>query len=197
MRGWAGQIVAPGDQRRRQGSTEWESASRYRRRAIVPADASRRTRTSLGATRCASCIVAPKPAGLDLDTPSPVSYRSIIGHAPASLRPWLRLQSVYNGSLTLESGTAFGLPRWYRGFVGTPRFDPALTQAHSLSLRSTETSYSPLTHCHWPPSCTAREALGRCGFAALQPQLQCLCPIADSRSDGIKDYPAQSPQYTR
>ena len=142
-------------------------------------------------------LVAPKPAGLDLDSPSPVSYRSIIGHAPASLRPWLRLQSVYNGSLTLGSGTAFGSPRWYRGFVGTPRFDPALTQAHSLSLRSTETSYSPLTHCRWPPSCDALEALGRCGFAALQPQLQCLCPITDSRSDGIKDYPAQSPQYTR
>lgn len=109
-------------------------------------------------------LVAPKPAGLDLDTPSPVGYRSIIGQAPASLRPWLRLQSVYNGSLTLESGTAFGLPRWYRGFVGTPRFDPALTQAHSLSLRSTETSYSPLTHCRWPPSCDARETLGHCGF---------------------------------
>ena len=103
-------------------------------------------------------LVAPKPAGLDLDSPSPVSYRSIIGHAPASLRPWLRLQSVYNGSLTLGSGTAFG------SLGGGARNPFRWQQAHSLSLRSAETSCSPLTHCRWPPACAAREALGRCGF---------------------------------
>lgn len=103
-------------------------------------------------------LVAPKPAGLDLDTTSPVSYRSIIGHTPASLRPWLRLQSVCNGSLTLGSGTAFG------SLGGGARNPFRWQQAHSLSLRSTETSYSPLTHCRWPPACAAREALGSCGF---------------------------------
>ena len=102
-------------------------------------------------------LVAPKPAGLDLGTPSPVSYRSIIGHSPASLRQRLRLQSACNGSLTLDLGTAFGS---LGGGAPTLHWQ----QAHSLSLRSAETSCSPLTHCRWPPACAAREALGRCGF---------------------------------
>lgn len=110
----AGQIVAPGDQRRKKeapnGSRPLATADG---RSCLPLHRDAPGQV-LARPDARPALVAPKPAGLDLDTPSPVSYRSIIGHAPASLRPWLRLQSVYNGSLTLGSGTAFGSPRWYR-----------------------------------------------------------------------------------
>lgn len=102
-------------------------------------------------------LAASKPSKLGFGRAIACQLPLIIRALPASLRIRLHWQSAFNGSLTGVFGTAFGL------LAAGPATPSAFSQAHSLSLHSAETSYSPLTHCRWLHPCDDGRLQNCCG----------------------------------